>query len=276
MCTVALRIATVGSWPIRMVAVRDELYARGTRAPAAHWPERDPALVGVLDLQAGGTPLAIHCERRAVAVLVNATPHAIDARRGRTAPTRGMLPLLAASGEDITPSTLCDLPGFHLLVAMPDGDHTRNTAHAAANGDGTGSPQKNSSPIVELLSWDGSEMTSRRVEAGDHVLTSAGLDMAGHERGGRVSTALALVPSEVPVNSSPWRAVAAEAVVDDLDLPDGRYGTVGASAIALSSESVSYEMCVRPGETSWITVLPSEMLSLVANNTSALVTTHAA
>ncbi len=258
MCTVALRIATVGSWQVRLVAVRDELYSRGTSAPAAHWPERYPALLGVLDLQAGGTPLAVNCERRAVAVLVNAHPHAPDTRIEWPVRTRGTLPLLAAAGEDITSSTMRDLPGFHLLIAVADSGPTRDTARFSATGGETDDSQRTVDPAVEMLSWDGVELTRRWVAPGDHVLTPAGLDAPGHERSERVRTALARVPQEAPVDSSLWRAVASAGVVEDQDVPAGRYGTVGAAAIALSSQNVRYAVCARPGQTAWVSVLPRE------------------
>lgn len=270
MCTVAVRIATAGAWQIRLVAVRDELYSRETVSPAAHWPERDPALLGPLDLQAGGTPLAVHRRRRAVAVLVNAPPHAPDTRMEWPVRNRGTLPLLAAAGEDITSSTVRDLPGFHLLMAVADTGPTRDAARFTAGLAETVDSQRIVDPTVELLSWDGVKLTHRRVEPGDHVLTPAGLDAAEHERSEGVRTALARVPREAPVDSSPWRAVASAGVVDDQDVPAGRYGTVGASAIALSSRNVRYAVCARPGQTAWVSVLPVEVSPRGGNATRSL------
>jgi len=263
-CTVALRIATVGAWQVCLVAVRDELYSRETAPPAAHWPERDPALLGALDLQAGGTSLAVHCERRAVAVLVNAPPHRPNTQGERPVRTRGTLPLLAAAGEDITPVALRDLPGFHLLVASTP---TRDTERATATGGET-------VHTVELLTWDGLELTRRWVEQGDHVLTSAGLDATEHERSERVCRALARVPRGAAVDSSPWRAVASAGVVEDLDLPAGRYGTVGATAIALSHKSVRYAVCARPGQTEWVPVLQVEVSPRGHHRSEGLATTR--
>lgn len=275
MCTVAMRIATVGAWQIRLVAVRDELYSRKTESPAAHWPERDPALLGPLDLQAGGAPLAVHRGRRAVAVLVNAPPHAPDTRREGPVPTRGALPLLAAAGDDITSSTMRDLPGFHLLMGIADTSPTCGAAAFSGPGGETVDSQRTVDPSVRLLSWDGETLTHRQIEPGDHVLTPAGLDAAKHERSERVRTALARVPPEASVDSPPWRAVASAAVVDDQDVPAGLYGTVGASAIALSSRDVRYLVCGRPGQTAWLSVLPIEVSSRDGNRSEQLAATHA-
>jgi hypothetical protein len=219
---------------VRVVAVRDELYSRQTLAPAAHWHDRDRALVGPLDVLAGGAPLAVHRERCALAILVNAPPHQWERRPGDG--TRGMLPLLAASGERIAPAQVCDLPGFHLLCATVD---------------------RRGRPLVELSSWDGVALTHTVIEPGDHVLTSAGIDVPGHERGDRVRRALGQVPCSEPVDSPAWRALAATAVVADQELSGGLYGTVGAAAITLSPSRIGYAVCARPGRSGWVSVLPS-------------------
>jgi hypothetical protein len=206
-------------------------------------------LLGPLDLQAGGTPVALHRERLSVAVVVNAPPHRTPARTS-PARTRGRLPLLAAAGEHIGFADLRDLPGFYLLVGVADRSPIRDK--------GCGNPIGADDPTVHLLSWNGAELTRSLVEPGDHVLTSAGLDVPGHERGERVHAALGRVRQEAPVDSSPWMAVASAAVVEDQDLPGGRYGTVGAAAIALSSRTLRYAVSARPGHAAWAPVLTDE------------------
>jgi hypothetical protein len=251
MCTVALSVTPDSRWQIRLVAVRDELYSRKTLPPAAHWSEVDPMLLGPLDLQAGGTPVALHRERLSVAVVVNAPPHRTPAQAS-SARTRGRLPLLAAAGEHIGFADLYDLPGFYLLVAVADPSPMRDKECDRPIGAGI------VDPTVHLLSWNGAELTRSLVAPGDHVLTSAGLDVPGHQRGERVRAALGRVRREAPVDSPSWMAVASAAVVEAQDLPDGRYGTVGAAAIALSSFSLHYAVSPRPGHAAWAPVLTDE------------------
>jgi uncharacterized protein with NRDE domain len=276
-CTVALRFTTRGRWRIRLVAIRDEFYSRGTLPPAAHWRGHDLALVGALDLRAGGTSLAVPRERRAVAVLVNAPPHRPEAFRGeRPVRTRGTLPLLAAAGQDIASASLCGLPGFHLLSAVADNATMCDTVRASAtDGEGT-NPRCIVGPVVELLSWNGAELTHRRVEPGDHVLTSAGLDVEGHERSARVRAVLSRVPRNSPVGSTSWQSVACAGIAEDQDLPGGRYGTVGAAVIALSSQSVHYAVSARPGRAAWGSVLPGDESLRGSHRSDGLATAHAA
>ena len=251
MCTVAIRVTPDTRWQVRLVAVRDELYSRKTLPPAAHWSEVDPMLLGPLDLQAGGTPVALHRERLSAAIVVNAPPHRAPAQTS-SGRTRGRLPLLAAAGEHIGFADLRDLAGFYLLVAVADRSPIRDKECGGPIGADI------VDPTVHLLSWNGEELTRSLVEPGDHVLTSAGLDVPGHPRSERVRAALGQVCREAPVDSPSWMAVASAAVVEDQDLPGGRYGTVGAAAIALSSCSLHYAVSARPGGAAWAPVLADE------------------
>jgi hypothetical protein len=251
-CTVALRISRGDVSQLSMVAVRDEFYSRPTLPPAAHWPERDLALIGPLDLQRGGAPLAVHIRRGVAAVVVNAPPHTVSAPEGSTARTRGMLPLQAAAGMRICQETVTDLPGFHLLIAA-----SPNAAD----------------PSAQLISWDGTELTHHIITTGDHVLTSAGLDVAGQERSERVQAVLARAPSDAAVDSAHWQEVAVAAVVEDQDLSAGRYGTVGAAAITLSSGAVRYWTCGRPGDAPWLPVVVNEPALTDDNRSERLVAT---
>jgi hypothetical protein len=253
MCTVAVRVGNDDRWQVCLVAVRDELYSRATLAPAAHWPECDSDLLGALDLQAGGTALAVHRGRRAVAVVVNAEPHVTKTRNGCLPPTRGTLPLLAAAGQKIPPSTLREMPGFHLLIAAADGSVGCETSDTEATGVEIDVPPCGG-PTVQLLSWNGRELTRRFIDRGDHVLVSAGLDVAAHTRAERVRVALARVPRYAPPDSSLWRPVTCAGVVEDQQFPAGRYGTVGATAVALSPRCLHYSVCTRPARPAWVPV----------------------
>lgn len=64
MCTIALLVEVVASAPLVVAANRDELYARPTRPPEP----LGPSIVGGIDVQSGGTWLAVHRAGRFAAV----------------------------------------------------------------------------------------------------------------------------------------------------------------------------------------------------------------
>ena len=68
MCIAYLALGVAPNWPLYIAANRDEAHARPTR-PAAPWPT-DPDIIGGLDLEAGGTWLAVQRQGR-FALLTN-------------------------------------------------------------------------------------------------------------------------------------------------------------------------------------------------------------
>jgi Transport and Golgi organisation 2 len=136
---------------VLLVGVRDEFADRPWRPPAAHWP--DLPVIGGLDLQAGGTWLAVNAAaRRAACVLNGRGGPPVPAGRRRS---RGDLPLRAASGglDGVQKllsehATLERYDGFHLVVAEPRS--------------------------VTVLSWDGADLTSTGLQPGTHLYTNAG------------------------------------------------------------------------------------------------------
>src|SRR5258708_3439738 len=93
MCTALLSIEP--GLPVLLVGVRDELMDRAWEPPGPRWPDL-PDLIGGLDLQAGGTWLAVSPRDHRASCVLNA--------RGQLAPpasrlSRGVLPLQAAASK---------------------------------------------------------------------------------------------------------------------------------------------------------------------------------
>jgi transport and Golgi organization protein 2 len=142
-CTAILSIEPGA--PVLLAGVRDELTDRAWQPPGRHWPDH-PGLIGGRDLLAGGTWLALDPEVPRVACVLNG--------RGRPAPassrrTRGVLPLLAASGTAPEAAGLPDVDPFHLLSAEPG--------------------------QAVLWSWDGKRLRARELGPGLHIVVPGGL-----------------------------------------------------------------------------------------------------
>ncbi|MGH6718936.1 MAG: NRDE family protein [Alphaproteobacteria bacterium] len=95
MCTVVILRRPGHRWPLILGANRDELVARPSRPPAAHWP-RQPDVIGGQDVMAGGTWLGINGAGVVAAVMnrVGSLGPAADKA------SRGELPLLALEKTD--------------------------------------------------------------------------------------------------------------------------------------------------------------------------------
>ncbi|MBS9404280.1 NRDE family protein [Halomonas sp. TRM85114] len=118
MCLIALDHRPGSTFPLRLVANRDEFHARPT-APLAAWDEA-PAIVGGRDMLAGGSWLAVHRRGRFAAVTNVRDPRL---QVGAEAPSRGAL-VRDALEADALPAWLDRLAaggalryaGFNLLV----------------------------------------------------------------------------------------------------------------------------------------------------------------
>ena len=241
-CTVLLRFAPDGPWPILLGAVRDEFVDRPWDPPAGHWPDR-PGLVGGRDRAAGGTWLAVDPSRRAVAALLNGYPLGRPADGGR--PTRGTLALdLLSGGERAVPGPgeVTRYDTFHLLHATLD----RGV----------------------VWSWDGVEMTRTDLTPGDHILVNAGVDAVDDPLVPHFMPVLDKVPSVAPRPGLPtdlaWDGWLALLAGDGLDPADDRalivartiagvgYGSTSVTLVGLSPDTVRYDFTDRPGrEDGW-------------------------
>jgi hypothetical protein len=240
MCTAILGIEPGA--PVLLAGVRDELVDRAWLPPGPHWPAH-PGLIGGLDLQAGGTWLAVAPAAQRVACVLNG--------RGRMAPegsrrSRGVLPLLVAEQGKLESAGLADFDPFHLLSAEP--------ARAV------------------LWSWDGTQLAEQELAAGLHVVVNSGLDgellgALDHERA-RVARFLPRfrgAARPVPVPGEPvqeaWGAwlpllngdgLSPEdprALIVRRDLGAGRiWGTTSISLVALSPDGLRYDFTASPGD----------------------------
>lgn len=118
MCLIAFDHRPGEAWPLRLVANRDEFYARPA-APLARWADA-PAIVGGRDLEAGGSWLAIH-RRGRIAAVTNVRDPRLKVRAG--APSRGDLvrdaltcPDLAAWLDRLASGEAERYAGFNLLA----------------------------------------------------------------------------------------------------------------------------------------------------------------
>jgi uncharacterized protein with NRDE domain len=118
-CTVVILHRPNHAWPLLLGANRDEMLARPTDPPGAHWPDR-PDLVAGRDREAGGTWLGLNRYGLVAAVLNR--PGSLGPAPGKR--SRGELPLLAlehATAEDAV-AALADLDGrawrsFNMVIA---------------------------------------------------------------------------------------------------------------------------------------------------------------
>lgn len=133
---------------MQILALRDELVGRKFDDPSRWWPQHAD-LVGGRDRQAGGSWCASRISTGVTALVLN-RPHKPVAEPG--APSRGVLPLLAATYEEQWHARV-QLPGmasFALVLAAPD----------------------------RLTTWDfdGSTLTTRDLAPGTHMVTSGGAE----------------------------------------------------------------------------------------------------
>ncbi|MBV9098409.1 MAG: NRDE family protein [Frankiaceae bacterium] len=146
MCTVVVRWQA--GQPLQILALRDESTARPFDDPDRWWPDT-PDLVGGRDQTAGGTWCANNVATGVTAMVLNRAPKRV-ADPG--APSRGVLPLLAAQREAAWTEHL-DVEGmasFALVLATP----------------------------ARLTTWeyDGTELTTTELDAGTHMVTSGGAE----------------------------------------------------------------------------------------------------
>jgi uncharacterized protein with NRDE domain len=151
-CTVVVRWGP-GS-PVSILALRDELVGRDFDDPNRWWPEH-PDLVGGRDRQAGGTWCASRISTGVTALVLN-RPDKRLADPG--APSRGVLPLLAAEHEEQWERQVevTGMASFRLVLATPD----------------------------RLTTWDfdGATLTAQHLEPGTHMVTSGGAEDGKAER----------------------------------------------------------------------------------------------
>jgi Transport and Golgi organisation 2 len=162
MCTVILDIEPGA--PALLAGIRDELTDRPWRPPGWHWPDH-PGLIGGLDLQAGGTWLAVAPAAGRLACVLNGRGRNAAAASRRS---RGVLPLQAAGDAPLDRAGLADFDPFHLLSCEPQ--------------------------RAVLHSWDGERLTQRELTAGLQMIVNSGLGgdvLAGDRPAGRDGPAAA-------------------------------------------------------------------------------------
>ncbi|MBV1850719.1 NRDE family protein [Catellatospora tritici] len=246
MCTVALRYAPDTRWPVLLLAVRDEFTDRPWLPPAAHWP--GSSLIGGLDLESGGTWLAVDPATTSAAVVVNAAP----AATGGTL-SRGELPLrlLSDAADPAADWVARARGGFHALRIRPDG--------------------------LTVWSWDGSALRQAEVGAGRHVLLYPGLDDPDHPRARTALAWLATLPEPDPrpglTPTSAWGAWTEPPhdLLVDTEHGGRRYASTSAALLALGADGLlRYDFTADPAADTWAPVrLPAEAAAPLTKGAAA-------
>lgn len=246
MCTVIVGFAQDADVPVMLAGVRDEFLARPWLPPDRHWPDR-PGLVGGLDLQAGGTWLAVDPETSRAAALLNGRG---VLARDEVRRSRGELPLLAlTAGQPPAEPDLARYDPFHLVLAEVGG--------------------------VRLWSWDGRRLTEDKPPEGVHVIVNGGRARGdGNPRAAHFRPLFAAAETggagpAAEAGERRWRAwrelasgagLAADdprALIVRRDLGErGAWGSSSVTLLGLSPHGVRYEFCPRPGDPgAWYRVL---------------------
>lgn len=158
MCTAVISVDPGSPVPVLVLGVRDEYLDRAWLGPGRHWPAF-PNLIGGLDLEAGGTWLAVDTVTPRAACVLNGRGRPADPK---TRLSRGSLPLtLAARGEAVGadpgigpgiglgPIDPARYDPFHLVGASPDS--------------------------VRLWTWNGEELSGLELGPGLHIVVNSGL-----------------------------------------------------------------------------------------------------
>jgi hypothetical protein len=226
MCTVVILRRPGHAWPLVLGANRDELVARPSLAPAAHWPDR-PGVVAGKDVQAGGTWLGVNGQG-VVAAVMNRVG-SLGPAPGKA--SRGELPLIALEARHAAAGAAA--------VAALDGGRYRPFNMVVAD--------RRAGFWLRLA--EGSSVT-------ESFLLPDGLSMlTAHDRDDRSSRRIrhflprfqAATPPEPPASWDAWERLlesreheAGGGPVDAMTIAGaGTFGTVSSSLLALGSNGGS-------------------------------------
>jgi uncharacterized protein with NRDE domain len=251
MCTLIVLDRVVPDFPVIAGANRDEFLARPATLPRLL--SAKPRIIGPRDEQAGGTWIGVG-EGGMFAGLTN-RPHAQGRDPSRRSRGEITLAALAGSGVEAVLGEIGKIPpgrynGFHLFCAGPDG----------------------SGALVY-----GSEVESRRLEPGLHVITNRGVDLQGDAKDARIRSMLGSIDEIRTVDAAFERLEGAlrdhggENILERVCIHGSLYGTRSATLIALHASDPEKSRYLhaegRSCETPWKEV--SDLLMRVAGEPSA-------
>jgi len=271
--------------PLLLLGVRDELTDRLWRPPARHWPGSplSSPLIGGMDIQAGGTWLAVHPDIPRVACLLNGRGTLADPARRHS---RGELPLRAAAeGPDALkrladdPAALAAYDPFHLICATPDG--VTALTWLGPPPAATPPPAAAPPPAAPPAATQAPHPEVREIGPGTHLFSNSGHaypadpahpeDPSGDPKAARFGDRFAAArPSGDPALDvagawGGWLTLAAgdgldredpRAIIVGKHLPDGRvYGSTSLTLVALAPDAVRYDFQPESGGvTGWYPV----------------------
>ena len=187
MCTIAIMLG-VADAPLVLAANRDELFARPTRPP-----ERlGPGIAGGVDVQSGGTWLAIHAAGRFVAVT---NQRALD-----TPP-----PGLRSRGLAVRELAAVDDPEAYVAALDPRAYASMNLVWGDALAVSIAYLRRDGAKQIELL------------PRGIHVLCNDRLGAPGFPRGERLAAAIEASPHDWPALAARLSIALADHVRTELD-----------------------------------------------------------
>jgi uncharacterized protein with NRDE domain len=166
MCTIALLIDTVDGAPIVLAANRDELYARPTRPPEVLGSAGGHAIVGGVDVQSGGTWLAVRADGHFAAV---------TNQRALVTPPPG----LRSRGHAVYELAAAADPDRHVDALDPGAYASMNLAWRSARG-----------VSIAYTRREDRELMIEHLSPGIHVLCNDRLGAAGFPRGERLHEAI--------------------------------------------------------------------------------------
>lgn len=153
MCTVVCRWQPGDPFPVQMLALRDELASRDFDPPAAWWPDQ-PDVVGGRDCRTGGSWCVSDIVAGSTAVVLNRPERRLAEP---DAPSRGVLPLLAARHGNVWPRHIdvAGMASFNLVLVAPGG--------------------------LRWWSFDGQRLDEHELAAGTFMFTPLGLAVDGFD-----------------------------------------------------------------------------------------------
>jgi hypothetical protein len=220
-CTVVCRWSADDAFPVQMLALRDELISRDFDLPGSWWPDQ-PDVIGGRDRQAGGSWCVSDVRTGVTAVVLN-RPERREAAPG--APSRGVLPLLAAEHGEAWPDALdtTGMASFNLVLATPKS--------------------------LRWWAFDGETLSDKPLSTGTYMFTPAGLRRSGLDArfGPKAPAFTGLVTTPTRDAWPQWLPVVDDELLVRMPIDDDVFATVFGQFIAARPGLLRIDHLLDPG-----------------------------